>query len=83
VLPLDVLLFTMRWHFQAKRYDDASTWADKAAPYLHPRRAQTLNIRRIEDMSDDELAAAIIDEQDGVGAVIPREMPPGAGQTRH
>ena len=37
ITPLEVMLHNMRRHFKAGRYDEASTIAAMAAPYLHPR----------------------------------------------
>lgn len=39
IMPLDVMLNTMRWHYDAKRYDEAHAAARDAAPYLHPKLA--------------------------------------------
>jgi hypothetical protein len=37
IMPVEVLLFAMRHHFAAQRYDDAASIARDAAPYCHPR----------------------------------------------
>lgn len=39
ITPIEVQLFTMRWHFNAERYDEAAKVAHDAAPYCHPRLA--------------------------------------------
>jgi hypothetical protein len=41
ITPLEVMLYNMRQHFKAKRYDEASSIAAMAAPYVHPKLAAT------------------------------------------
>jgi hypothetical protein len=41
ITPLDVMLYNMRQHFKAKRFDEASNIAVMAAPYVHPKLAAT------------------------------------------
>ena len=59
MLPKDVLLHAMRWHFEAGRYDEAARVAAWAAPYVHPRLScSAITVRpRLSEMSDDELQA--------------------------
>lgn len=37
ITPLEVMLYTMREHFHAGRFDKAAAIAKDAAPYIHPR----------------------------------------------
>jgi hypothetical protein len=39
ITPLEVMLKAMRFHVDAKRWDEAATVAKDAAPYVHPRLA--------------------------------------------
>jgi hypothetical protein len=69
--PLEVMLHTMRWYFEAERFDEASNIAAMAAPYVHPKLAATAvvspgnerdRIRRVEyiiiDPKDPDLLSA-------------------------
>ena len=56
VMPLEVMLHAMRWHFEAKRYDEAHVAARDAAPYLHPKLAA------IEHSSDPERPVKVVYE---------------------
>lgn len=60
--PLEVMLTAMRKHAEAQRWDEAAAVAKDAAPYMHPRLAAVehsgfIDMRRAEEMTDDELAA--------------------------
>ena len=58
--PLEVMLFAMRHAFRAGRYDLAALHAKNAAPYVHARlTAAKMEFKRLEEMTDDELAAHI------------------------
>jgi len=84
--PLEVMLFAMRWHFSAGRVDEAAKVAKDAAPYMHPHLTSTkVEIRRPEDMTDDELAAhlAAAEARAGVGGGVGDDPTSGTGQTRH
>lgn len=39
ISPLEVLLTSMRMAWESKDADKACAWAEKAAPYVHPRLA--------------------------------------------
>lgn len=85
--PLEVMILVMRMHVEAKQYDAAANVAKDAAPYMHARLSTTkVEIKRPEEMSDDELAAALLAAEtiasrdgDDVGG----ETSPGASPTRH
>jgi hypothetical protein len=78
------MLENMKCCYLAGDMEGAHKAAVDAAPYLHSRRALTVNLRRIEEMTDDELLAVIAaDEPSDNRAVISGEVPPGAGETRH
>ncbi|HLX18443.1 MAG TPA: hypothetical protein VKS24_24920 [Bradyrhizobium sp.] len=84
--PLEVMLFTMRWHFTDGRFDDAARVAKDAAPYMHPHLTSTkVEIRRPEDMTDDELAAHLAAAEAALenGGGLGEDTPPGTSQTRH
>jgi hypothetical protein len=85
--PLEVMLFTMRWHFVEQRYDDAARVAKDAAPYMHPHLTSTkVEFRRPEEMTDDELAAALAAAEriaEGDGEPAGGTPPKGTGKTVH
>jgi hypothetical protein len=73
--PLEVMLFAMRHAFRTRRYDLAAEHAKNAAPYVHARLSATkVEIKRPEEMTDDELAAALAAAQ---------RIASGDGPTRH
>lgn len=41
IMPLEVMLNTMRAHYDAGRLDEAAAFAKDAAPYCHPRLSAT------------------------------------------
>jgi hypothetical protein len=62
ITPLEVLLFTMRYHFDAKRYDDAADIAHDAAPYMHPRLSAIQHDISYSDAEADAALDAEIEE---------------------
>jgi hypothetical protein len=86
VMPLEVMLYNMRRHWDAKAYDLAASCAEKAAPYLHPRlAASTVTMRPSpSDMTDAELAQWIADAKAAAGiAGGDRGSGDTAGRTKH
>ena len=57
LLPLDVLLRTMRRKWDDGDYDGAASLARIAAPYLHPRQTLRISRSEVSTMSDEELDA--------------------------
>ena len=55
MMPLDVLLFTMRLELECGQLRSAASIAEKAAPYVHPKMAP-----RAEEAGDHELTIKII-----------------------
>lgn len=53
--PLDVLLHTMRQHWQEGRVEQAVALAKAAAPYLHPRAGGGSGSMSLAMIGDDEL----------------------------
>jgi len=85
VLPLEYMLGVMRdGSAEPSRRDDM---AKAAAPYVHARLSATkVEIKRPEDMTDDELAAALAVAERiafGDGEAVGAATPPGASPTRH
>src|SRR5262245_22616905 len=56
--PLEIMLFVMRDHFAAGRYDMAAEVAALAAPYVHPKLSAiqaTVTVGDISRLTDDDL----------------------------
>lgn len=64
LLPLDVLLQTMRRKWDDGDYDGAASLARIAAPYLHPRQTLRISRNEVSTMGDEELDA-LCDESGG------------------
>ena len=64
LLPLDVLLRTMRRKWDDGDYDGAVLLARIAAPYLHPRQTSRTVRGEISALDDEELDA-LCRESDG------------------
>lgn len=80
LLPLDVLLQTMRRKWDEGDYDGAVSLARIAAPYLHPK--QTLQISRSEmSTMDDEELDALCDRSGGSSASDDCAKPSDGGET--
>jgi hypothetical protein len=78
-MPREVLLEAMRYHHnlaleapaaeRGPHYDAAADMATRAAPYVHPRLlASTVTVRRVSEMTDEELAIAIADVRAEIAA---------------
>ena len=77
LLPLEVLLRTMRRKWDAGDYDGAASLARIAAPYLHPRQTLRISRSEVSTMGDEELDALC--EEPG-GSRAPDDCTkPGAG----
>ena len=57
LLPLDVLLRTMRRKWDDGDYDGAASLERIAAPYLHPRQTLRISRSEVSTMGDEELDA--------------------------
>lgn len=64
LLPLDVLLQTMRRKWENGDYDGAVSLARIAAPYLHPKQTSPPHNMELRLLSDDELSAVCADADD-------------------
>ena len=86
IMPVQVMLCTMRWHFAAQRFDEAARVASLVAGYVRPRLATTtLTVRpAISEMTDEELVAAAeeADSAADLAEKLRRGMPPGT-TTKH
>ena len=71
-MPREVMLEAMRYHYdlalktpladRGPHLDAAADIAVRAAPYLHPRlAASSVTVRRVSEMTDEELAIATAD----------------------
>jgi hypothetical protein len=87
------LLEAMRYHHdlalaapKAERgphYDAAADIATRAAPYVHPRLlASTVTVRRVSEMTDDELAIATADVRAEIAAAKAAAKAAGNGRVR-
>lgn len=63
ITPLEVMINTMRWHWDADRRVEAALVAKDAAPYMHPRLAAMTvggdpdNPLLVRNLSDEALHA--------------------------
>lgn len=68
LLPLDVLLRTMRRKWDDGDHEGAVSLARIAAPYLHARQASQPTYLDLRSLSDDQLSMVCDDADDqGVG----------------
>lgn len=79
LLPLDVLLRTMRRKWDDGDYDGAAALARIAAPYLHPRQTLRISRSEVSTMGDEELDA-LCEESDGSCAADGGTKPGIAGE---
>lgn len=56
ITPIEVLLDLMGKAYQRGDEDQAGKWAEKAAPYCHPR------LQSVDQRSDDKLEITFVDE---------------------
>jgi hypothetical protein len=92
-MPREVLLEAMRYHYdlalaapraeKGPHYDAAADIATRAAPYVHPRLlASTVTVRRVSEMTDDELAIATVDVRAEIAAAKAAAKAAGNGRVR-
>ena len=78
-MPREVMLEAMRYHYdlalktpladRGPPLDAAADIAVRAAPYLHPRlAASSVTVRRVSEMTDEELAIATADVRAEIAA---------------
>jgi hypothetical protein len=89
ITPLEVMLANMRYYWVEGNRELAQSAACDAAPFMHPRLvAANVAVRRPDELSDDELIAAIDIAEHSAGQAGTLEnvrggLPNGTGETRH
>ena len=62
------MLYNMRRHFKAERFDEAANIAAMAAPYVHPKLAATAISSTVKDRNPPEIRRVeyiIVDPKNG------------------
>jgi hypothetical protein len=68
ITPLEVMIYNMRRHFEAERYDEATDIAAMAAPYVHPKLAATAVSSTVKDRGPPDIRTVeyiLVDPQNG------------------